>query len=72
VDTRREGRYIFYRLTEPKILDMLLDIGKLFGFPTIEIEALLNTDPLPQCCCPDCVSRLHPSFIHQEDIPTQI
>jgi DNA-binding transcriptional ArsR family regulator len=28
VDTRRDGRYIFYRLTEPKLLDLLIDIGK--------------------------------------------
>ena len=28
VDTRRDGRYIFYRLTEPQLLDTLMDIGK--------------------------------------------
>jgi ArsR family transcriptional regulator len=62
VDTRREGRYIFYRLTEPQLLDLLIDIGKLFGIPTKEIETLLNTDPLPQCCCPDCLTQLNPSI----------
>ena len=31
LDTRRDGRYIFYRLTEPQLLDLLIDIGKLFG-----------------------------------------
>ena len=60
VDTRRDGRYIFYRLTEPKLLDILIDIGKLFDVPTNEMEALLNADPLPQCCCPDCISQLNP------------
>jgi ArsR family transcriptional regulator len=71
VDTRREGRYIFYRLTEPELLDLLMDIGKLFGVPTEEIETLQNTDPLPQCCCPDCLAQLDPAFINPEEISTQ-
>lgn len=28
LETRREGRYIFYRLTEPDLLDKLMEIGK--------------------------------------------
>ena len=71
VDTRRDGRYIFYRLTEPQLLDSLMDIGKLFGVPTEEMEALLNTDPLPQCCCPDCLAQLDLEFINPEEISTQ-
>jgi ArsR family transcriptional regulator len=71
VDTRRDGRYIFYRLTEPALLELLIGIGKLFGIPTQEMEALLNTDPLPQCCCPDCLAQLSPSLIHQEEIQSQ-
>jgi ArsR family transcriptional regulator len=68
VDTRRDGRYIFYRLTEPQLLDILFEIGKLFGVPTHEMETLLNTDPLPQCCCPDCLAQLNPSLISQDEI----
>jgi DNA-binding transcriptional ArsR family regulator len=71
VDTRRDGRYIFYRLTEPQLVDKLMDIGKLFGVSTEEMESLLNNDPLPQCCCPDCLAQLNPSLISQEDITTQ-
>jgi DNA-binding transcriptional ArsR family regulator len=68
VDTRRDGRYIFYRLTEPQLLDLLVAIGKLFGVPTEEMQTLLNTDPLPHCCCPDCLAQLNPSLIPQEGI----
>ena len=71
VDTRRDGRYIFYRLTEPQLLDTLMDIGKLIGVPMQEMEALLNTDPLPQCCCPECLAQLNPSLIPQEEIPSK-
>jgi len=58
VDSRRDGRYIFYRLTEPDLLNLLSDIAKLFGIPTKEMERLLDVDPLPQCCCPDCIAKL--------------
>ena len=56
MDTRREGRYIFYRLTEPGLINFLLEIGNLFEIPTQEIESLLNTGLNPQCCCPKCVA----------------
>ena len=62
VDTRRDGRYIFYRLTEPDLLNLLIDVGKLFGVPTKEMEMLLTADPLPQCCCPNCVAELNPTI----------
>ena len=66
--TRREGRYIFYRLTEPQLLDILIDIGKLFDIPTEEMEMLLNNEPLPQCCCPDCIAQLNPVRTPSENI----
>lgn len=68
VDTRRDGRYIFYRLTEPQLVDLLIDIGKLFDVPTEEMEKLLNTDPLPQCCCPDCIAQLNSIIINELEI----
>ncbi len=71
LDTRREGRYIFYRLTEPALLNMLIEIGKLFGIPAEEMGTLLNTDPLPHCCCPDCVTQLNPVLIPQKEISIQ-
>jgi ArsR family transcriptional regulator len=67
VDTRRDGRYIFYRLTEPKLLDLLIDIGKLFDVPADEMKILLNSEPLPQCCCPDCISQLNPNSISEKN-----
>ena len=71
VDTRRDGRYIFYRLTEPQLLDLLIDIGKLFSIPTEKMENLLNSDSLPHCCCPDCLAQLNPTLITQEEIRSQ-
>jgi ArsR family transcriptional regulator len=71
VDTRRDGRYIFYRLTEPQLLDVFIDIGKLLGIPTKEMESLRKNDPLPQCCCPDCLVKLKSTLISQEEISSK-
>ena len=68
LDTRRDGRYIFYRLTEPRLIDMLIDIGMLFGISAVDMEALLNSEPLPQCCCPDCLAQLNPTLIEMNEI----
>jgi ArsR family transcriptional regulator len=68
VETRREGRYIFYRLIEPQLLDLLIDIGRLFAIPTGEMESLRNSEPSPQCCCPDCLEQLKSSVVSSEEI----
>ena len=65
LETRRDGRFIFYRLTEPELLNLLIDISKLFGVPSKEIDAMLNTAPLPQCCCPDCLKQLNLGLINE-------
>jgi len=63
LETRRDGRYIFYRLTEPQLLDLLIDLARVMGVSTDEFEELLHSDPLPKCCCPDCISQLNLSGI---------
>lgn len=68
LETRRDGRYIFYRLSEPDLLDKLLEIGGLLNVPAEEIKAHMNTDPLPQCCCPDCIAQLNSIVLPQEEI----
>jgi len=71
LDTRRDGRFIFYRLTETILLDLLIEIGKLFGIATEDLEGLLTNDPLPKCCCPKCIDQFNPSLIIQEEISSQ-
>ncbi|MGD2156567.1 MAG: metalloregulator ArsR/SmtB family transcription factor [Anaerolineales bacterium] len=52
--TRREGRYIFYRLRDPELLDLICQAGVVAGVPATELEALTQDESLPQCICPDC------------------
>lgn len=68
VDTRRDGRFIFYRLKEPKLIDLILKAANLFKIPTEQLETLLNTDELPHCSCPHCCAESDPSWIAQDEI----
>ena len=67
LETRREGRYIFYRLTEPLLFDLMIAMGGLLGISTDDLEGLLNNDPLPLCCCPDCSSQLKKPLIQEDE-----
>ena len=40
LETRREGRYIFYRLTEPLLFDLMIAMGGLLGISTDDLEGL--------------------------------
>ena len=59
LETRREGRYIYYRLAEPRFLEALLEISNLVGIPVENLGSSFNMDtqnrdPVPDCCCPKC------------------
>ncbi len=55
--TRREGRYIYYRLTKPEIIEIIADIAHLMDISNEEFAVRLQSEPLPQCCCPHCADH---------------
>ena len=57
---RREGRYIFYRLKDAALLDLITVSATLSGIPAETISALINTRINPSCECPQCVPALIP------------
>ena len=58
---RREGRYIFYRLKDPLLLNLISASAALNGIPAEAISALINTRINPSCECPQCVPVLIPA-----------
>jgi ArsR family transcriptional regulator len=57
---RREGRYIFYRLKDISLLDLITASASLSGIPAKDISALINRKS-PTCQCPHCVPVLIPA-----------
>jgi DNA-binding transcriptional ArsR family regulator len=52
LETRREGKYIFYRLSDPGLLELVRQAGKLAG---VLAESLpVYGESLSNCCCPKC------------------
>jgi ArsR family transcriptional regulator len=48
VSDRREGRYIFYRLSDPALLGLIRQAAQLQG---LDMPVLA---PSPECDCPNC------------------
>jgi ArsR family transcriptional regulator len=53
ITSRREGRYIFYRLKEPKLLDLIALAGSLAGVDAEQLE-LSRLAYIYGCECPSC------------------
>lgn len=59
---RRDGRYIYYRLTNEEILALVWDAARLSGLDPQSMDVLTNPPPSPTCECPHCTSE--PAFIN--------
>ena len=55
VTTRREGKFIFYRLSDPELLNLIGDAGKIVGV-TFTTPTVQNS----RCSCPSCSSEGEP------------
>lgn len=52
--TRREGRYIFYRLADPGVFELIRRMGKLAGLSRGDLPAAQTPESRPGCPCPSC------------------
>jgi ArsR family transcriptional regulator len=58
---RREGRYVFYRLKDASLLDLITASACLSGLSAEAISAFINTRINPSCECPQCSPVLIPA-----------
>ena len=58
---RREGRYIFYRLKDTSLLDLVTASATLSGLSAETVSVLINTRINPSCECPQCSPVLIPA-----------
>ena len=52
--SRREGRFIYYQVSDHRLLTLIKKAGEIAGIPDEEIRALETSSRLPNCCCPNC------------------
>ncbi len=60
LQVRREGRYVFYRLKDVSLLDLLAVSAHLSGLSAEAVATLTNTPIAPSCGCPQCSPVLIP------------
>jgi DNA-binding transcriptional ArsR family regulator len=70
LQTRREGRFIYYRLSEPNLLGLLIEIGSTIGLQMDEFQAQMPHASLSNCPCPHCSAELPPAILSEKDIPS--
>ena len=57
---RRDGRYVYYRLANASLLDLILASARLSGLNPEGIAPLINAEKDPSCECPHCAPVLIP------------
>ena len=57
---RREGRYVFYKIKNASLLDLITASAALNGLSAESVSLLINTQIYPSCECPHCVPALIP------------
>jgi DNA-binding transcriptional ArsR family regulator len=56
--TRRDGRYIFYRLADPQLLTLIQLAAVISGVEENALPLRSSSEPLSLCECPHCVEEL--------------
>ncbi len=54
LETRREGRYMFYRLRDNRMLKLIQEAGAMAGVPEDDIKNMVKSEKISQCGCPNC------------------
>lgn len=57
---RREGRYVFYKIKNASLLDLITASASLSGLSAESVSSLINTQVYPSCECPHCAPALIP------------
>lgn len=54
VNTRRDGKFIYYRLSNPAVVKLIWQAALLAGVSPDELPDLERNNQLEKCACPHC------------------
>ncbi|MHB8806262.1 MAG: ArsR/SmtB family transcription factor [Anaerolineaceae bacterium] len=58
LETRREGKYIFYKLSNPKVFELIRAAGLLAGVEKKDLPELQIPLQVNKCVCPHCEGEI--------------
>lgn len=70
VKTRRKSRFVYYYISEKKLVSFIYSAAEILGISPDEIDRLSHR-PLENCPCPQCNPDLAPEF-SCKSIPVKI
>ena len=56
LETRRDGKYVYYRAADPKVFALLETVADLLEMPPDSLPELDEDSALSSCDCPKCQS----------------
>lgn len=56
--TNRKGKYIYYKLKNTALLDIIINSASLSGLSSDIVSGFVNQQNYPSCDCPKCVPAL--------------
>lgn len=56
--TRREGKFIYYRLSDPAVLELIRDAAVIAGFDPDKLPEFKKKAALEHCVCPHCCEQV--------------
>jgi DNA-binding transcriptional ArsR family regulator len=71
IAARRDGRFMYYRLQNQELLELMNVAGKLCGIRQGELEQVLPSGPDTECACPKCTISA-PASLVQIDLPESV
>lgn len=63
LDTRRDGKYIFYHLAKPGILELLQKAAQIAGVTMVDVKPAKHEK---QCACPHCAPTMSNSLLIEQ------
>jgi hypothetical protein len=54
LETRRDGKFVYYRLSDPAVIDLIRDAALIAGLEVDTFPEVVENGTLEQCVCPHC------------------
>lgn len=65
LETRRDGKYIFYRVTGEGIFELIESAAAIQGIPSETLPEVTGSSPHANCTCPNCVPEFAQEIISE-------
>jgi ArsR family transcriptional regulator len=67
LETRRDGRFIYYQVRDKEIFNLIQLTGKLANIQEVDLLPAEPGEKVSGCECPKCTSEINPQLIKIEE-----